>query len=140
MTIFAGAIAGAALLAAVPALAQDFTPEQIIQRHMDFGAKNDAQGMAGDYADDGVILSAGRSVRGKAAILASFTQMLGPAPSSPAKMNIRPVKITSDGDVGIVFWDVPGGPHGEDTFLVRRGKILVQAVFIGATPDAPAKP
>lgn len=138
-TRLAAAVAGLALTAAMPALAQDFTPGQIIQRHMAFGAANDARGMAGDYAEDGVILSAGRAVRGKAAILASFTKMLGPEPSSPAKMDIRPVKITSDGDVGIVFWEVPGGPHGEDTFLVRNGRILVQAVFMGATPEAPAR-
>jgi ketosteroid isomerase-like protein len=139
MKIIAAAIAGAALVAAVPALAQNFTPEQIIQRHMQFGAANDAKGMAGDYADDAVILSAGRAVRGKAAILESFNRMLGPAPSIPAKMDIRPVKISSDGDVGIVFWQVPNGPHGEDSFLVRHGKIVVQAVFLGATPDAPAR-
>jgi len=136
-SIFAAA-AGALLLIAAPALAKDFTPEQIIHRHMAFGAKNDARGMAGDYADDGVILSSGQVVRGKAAILASATRLLG-KPGGPPKMDIRAVKITSDGDVGIVFWQVPKGPHGEDAFLVRHGKILVQAVFLGATPEAPAR-
>ena len=136
-TTIAAALAGAALLAALPAAAASFTPEQIIHRHMDFGAKNDAAAMADDYADDGVILSAGQAVRGKAAIRASFARMLGPTRGGKAKLDIHPVKITSDGDVGIVFWEVPGGPHGEDTFLVRHGKVLVQAVFMGATP-APA--
>jgi ketosteroid isomerase-like protein len=139
MKIITAAAACAALMTALPAMAQGYTPEQIIQRHMQFGAANDAKAMAGDYADDGVILSPGRAVRGKAAILASFIQMLGPEPSSPAKLDIHALKITSDGDVGIVFWEVPNGPHGEDTFLVRDGKILVQAVFIGATPGAPAR-
>jgi ketosteroid isomerase-like protein len=137
--IIAALAAGAAILAALPAMAQGYTPEQIIQRHMQFGAANDAKGMAGDYADDGVILSAGQAVRGKAAIQAYFTRMLGPSPSTPAKMDIRAVKISSDGDVGIVFWEVPNGPHGEDSFLVKDGKILVQAVFMGATPGAPAR-
>ena len=137
MKIIAGAITCAALLAAAPALAKDFTPEQIIHRHMAFGAKSDTAGMAGDYADDAVILSAGQVVRGKAAIRASINRLMGP---KAPKLDIHPVKITSDGDVGIVFWQVPGGPHGEDAFLVRHGKILVQAVFLGATPAAPAKP
>ena len=128
--------AGLSLLAGTPALARDFTPEQIIQRHMAFGAKGDVAGMAGDYAEDGVILSAGTVVRGKAAIHASIARLLGP---KGAKMDIRPVKITHEGDVGIVFWQVPNGPHGEDAFLVRHGKILVQAVFMGATPSAPAR-
>ena len=128
--------AGLSLLAGTPALARDFTPEQIIQRHMAFGAKGDVAGMAGDYAEDGVILSAGTVVRGKAAIHASIARLLGP---KAAKMDIRPVKITHEGDVGIVFWQVPNGPHGEDAFLVRHGKILVQAVFMGATPAAPGK-
>jgi hypothetical protein len=126
---------GAVLLAALPAAAASYSPEQIIHRHMAFGAKKDAAGMAGDYADDAVVMTAGQVVRGKAAIRASINRLLGP---QAAKMDTRPVKITSDGDVGIVFWDVPKGPHGEDTFLVRHGKILVQAVFMGATPAAPA--
>ncbi len=130
--------AGAALLAAVPAMAKDFSPEDIIHRHMAFGAKNDAAGMAGDYADDAVIMTAGQIVHGKAAIRASVERMLGPK-GSPAKQDFRAVKITSDGDVGMVFWEVPKGPYGEDTFLVRHGKILVQAVFMGATPAAPGK-
>ncbi len=140
MNILASALAGAVILAGAPAMAQDYTPEQIIQRHMDFGARNDAAAMAADYADDGVILQAGRVIRGKPAILAYFTQLLGPAPASPAKMDIRPVKISSDGDVGVVFWAMPSGPHGEDSFLVRHGRIQVQAVFLNASPEAPAKP
>ena len=39
--------------------------------------------------------------------------------------------------VAIIFWEVPGGPPGEDAFLVRHGKNLVQAVFMGAKPGAP---
>lgn len=134
--LVSAAFAGA-LLVSAPALAGDLTPAQIIQRHMQAGARNDAAAMAADYAEDGVILQPGRAVQGKAAIRASFERMLGAHPGGPAKMDIRPVKITSQGDVGIVFWQVPGGPHGEDTFLVRRGKILVQAVFPGATPASP---
>ena len=133
-TIIATAALGAVLLASAPALAKDYTPEQIIQRHMAFGAKSDTAGMAGDYADDAVIMTAGQVVRGKAAIGASINRLMGP---KAAKLDIHPVKITSEGDVGILFWQVPGGQHGEDAFLVRHGKILVQAVFMGATPAAP---
>lgn len=140
MKLASAALAGALVLTAAPAFAQDLTPEQIIQRHMQAGARNDAAAMAADYADDGAVLQAGRAVQGKAAIRAWFEQLLGPAPSSPAKLDIHPVKITTSGDVGIVFWEVPNGPHGEDSFLVRHGKILVQAVFPGATPQAPAAP
>ena len=135
-TIIAAALAGVVLLAGLPATAAAYTPEQIIHRHMAFGAKSDLAGMAGDYADDAVIMTAGQVVRGKAAIRASINRLLGP---KAAKLDIHAVKITSDGDVGIVFWEVPKGPHGEDTFLVRHGKILVQAVFMGATPAAPAR-
>ena len=135
-TIIAGVLAGAALLAGLPAAAAAYTPEQIIHRHMAFGAKNDTAGMAGDYAEDAVIMTAGQVVRGNAAIRASINRLLGP---KAPKQDFRAIKITSDGDVGIVFWEVPKGPHGEDAFLVRHGKILVQAVFIGATPAAPAR-
>ena len=126
--------AAALVLAAVmagQAYAADLTPEQIIQRHVDAGNKSDAAAMAADYADNAVVLQPGQAVQGRAAIQAMFGRLFG----GPQKVTITPTKIWSDGDVGFVTWEANGGAiKGTDSFLVRGGKILVQAVFIGAQP------
>ena len=119
------------------AFAADLTPEQIVHRHVEAGNRGDAAAMAGDYADDAVMLQPGQAVQGKAAIQAAFTRLFGPG---APKLTITPIKIWSEGDVGFVSWEANGGAiKGTDDFLVRGGKILVQAVFMGATPAAPGK-
>jgi uncharacterized protein (TIGR02246 family) len=136
--MFGGLIAAAAL-AAAPALAQDFTPEQIIQRHVAAANRGDAAAMAGDYAEDAAVLELGRAIHGRAAIQAAFEGIFG----SKAKMKftVTPTRIWSDGDTGFITWTANGGTvKGSDTYLVRHGKILAQAVFIGGGPPAPAPP
>jgi ketosteroid isomerase-like protein len=130
-------LAALAVLAAAPALAQaaDFTPEQIIQRHVDAGNRADAAAMAADYAEDAVMLQPGQAVEGRAAIQAAFARIF--SPTAAQKLTITPTRIWSQGDVGFVTWEANGGAiKGTDSFLVRGGKILVQAVFIGAMPAA----
>jgi opacity protein-like surface antigen len=133
--ISAAAIVLAAAVAG-QAFAADFTPEQIIHRHIEAGNKGDAAAMAADYADDGVMLQPGQAVQGRAAIQAAFTRIFGGA----QKLTITPLKIWSEGDVGFVSWEANGGAiKGTDDFLVRGGKILVQGVYIGGAPPAPAR-
>lgn len=133
----AAALALAAAMAG-QAFAADLTPEQIIQRHVDAGNRSDPAAMAADYAEDAVMVQPGQSVQGRAAIQAAFTRLFGPG---APKLTITPVKVWSEGDVGYISWTANGGAiKGTDDFLVRGGKILVQAVFIGAGPPAaPAK-
>jgi ketosteroid isomerase-like protein len=129
------AMAAAAALAAAPAGAQDFTPEQIIQRHVEAANRGDVAAMAGDYAEDAAILEPGRAVHGRAAIQATFDGVFGP--SARIRFTVTPTRIWSDGDVGFITWTANGGRfQGSDTYLVRHGKILAQAVFIGAAPPA----
>jgi ketosteroid isomerase-like protein len=132
-------LAALTLLCAAPALARaaDLTPEQIIQRHVDFGAKGDAAAMAADYAEDGVVLQPGQAAQGRAAIQAMFARIFGPG---APKVTITPTRIWSQGDVGFITWEANGGAlKGTDSFLVRGGKILVQAVFIGGAPPPAAQ-
>ena len=130
------AIAFAAVVAA-PALVQaaEHTPVEIVNRHLAFGNAGKYDAMADDYAPDGVVLTAGKATRGQAAIRGMFKAMLGPG-AKPS--NIKPIKVWSEGEVGFVSWEMnPGTPQavkGNDSFVVRHGKIIVQAVFIGGAP------
>jgi hypothetical protein len=136
MIRFSATATGLALAAAVAgqAFAADLTPEQIVHRHVDAGNKSDAAAMAADYADDAVVLQPGQAVQGKAAIMGMFSRLFGGA----QKITITPTRIWSQGDVGFVTWEANGGAiKGTDSFLVRGGKILVQAVFIGGAPPGP---
>ena len=127
----------AAVLAAAPALAADFTPEQIIRRHVEAADRGDAAAMAADYAEDAVMLSPGRVVRGRAAIQAGFEGIFGP--KAPIKFTVTALHIWSDGDVGFISWTANDGRFkGSDSYLVRHGKILAQAVYIGASTEPPA--
>jgi len=118
--------------------AATLTPIQIAQRHMEFAAKGDVDAIMGDYADDAVNLTAGKSVQGKAAIRQIFTGMMAKLkpgePSPVAAMKI--VKSWEEGEVGYITWQL-GAVTGTEEFLVRDSKILVQAVFV--SPAATAK-
>ncbi len=129
-------LVAAAVLAAAPAFARDFTPEQIIHRHVEAANRGDTAAMAADYAADARVLEPGRSVRGRAAIKAMFDGVFGPA--AKLKFTVTPTRIWSQGEVGYITWTANGGRFkGADTYVVRHGKIQVQAVFIGAQPPAP---
>ena len=122
----------AALFAAAPAMAAQLTPVEIINRHMEAGAKNDVAGVLADYADDAVVLNGAQSTQGKTAIGAMYKTIL--VPNGPVA-GIKPVKVWSQGDVGFVSWEA-GPRKGTDSFLIKNGKIAVQAVFIGVGPPA----
>lgn len=134
------------VLAAGAAHAQDSTPAEIVQRHVDSGDNIDA--IMADYADDAVVLQAGRTLQGKAAIRQFYVGMFGPRPAAappaqgssppaggPPKMTVD--KVWQDGNVGFVNWHM-GPTHATEEFVVRNGKIDVQAVFMNGGP--PARP
>ena len=139
MAALAAALA-AATVAAAAAHAQPapLSPTDIVGRHIAAGNAGDLDAMAGDYADDAVVLQPGQAVQGKAAIRAMFAGIFGPG---APKMTITPPKVWQEGEVGFVTWTANGGAiRGQDSFLVKNGKIEAQAVFIGAPPAPPAGP
>jgi uncharacterized protein (TIGR02246 family) len=115
------------------ALAAGLSPEDIIHRHVDAGNRADAAAMAADYAEDAVVLQPGQATQGRDAIQTLFGRIF--SPNAAQKVTITPIKIWSQGDVGFISWEANGGAiKGQDSFLVRDGKIMVQAVFIGGGP------
>lgn len=136
-TSLAGVALAAAAFTAAPALAAGLTPLEIVNRHMAAGAKADVAAIVADYADDAVVLNGASATEGKAAIGAMYQAIL--QPGGPVA-GIKPIKVWAQGDIGFVSWEA-GGRVGTDSFLVKDGKIKVQAVFIGQGPPAapPAK-
>ena len=131
---------------AATAFAQaELSPVDIVNRHIAFANKGDVDGMVGDYAEDGMTITAGKVTAGKPALHAMFAGMIGggaakPGAPAPPKPVIKNLKIWADGDVGFVAWEMGSGTpqavKGTDAFLVRHGKIVVQTVFIGGEQPA----
>ena len=131
-------IAAAVLIAAAPAVGQELTPEQIIHRHVEAANRGDAAAMAADYAEDAEILEPGRAIHGRAAIREAFEGIFGSR--AKTKMTVTPTRVWSDGDTGFIAWEANNGAiKGGDTYLVRHGKIIAQAVFIGGGPQPPVR-
>ena len=138
----------AMLMLAGMAQAAPLSPTDIIHRHTAAGAKSDLDAIMADYADDAVVLQAGKAFQGKAAIRPLFARMFpkrpaaGAAPVAAATGKARPsMKVTrvwQEGNVGFMTWEM-GPIHATEEFLVRNGKIAVQAVFMSGAPQAAAK-
>jgi SnoaL-like protein len=135
------AVAAMAALSATTASAAALSPTDIVNRHIAAAAKLDVDAIMADYADDAVVLQAGQAVQGKAAIRAMFERIFprpaaGSAPPAGApQMQVK--KVWQEGNVGLANWTM-GPVNGSDSFLVRDGKIVVQAVFMAPPPAPPA--
>lgn len=120
-----------------PALAQHFTPAQIVERHVNSGGNIDK--IMEDYADDAVVFQQGRAIQGKAAIRVLFERMFPPraagAPPRPAAANPNPPRIWEEGDVGFMVGQL-GPVMLTEQYLVRDGKIVLQAIFMGSPPPS----
>ena len=121
-----------AALVAAPALAQTFTPEDLIRRHLDFMAKGDADGIANDFAVDGAAIFGATAAVGRDAVRAQFAKMVAGA----AARSIKADKIWSEKNVGFLQWEA-GPVHGADVFVIKDNKIQSQSAFVAA-PSGPA--
>jgi len=131
MAAFAAVLVAAATTQAQAAAP---SPSDVVNHHMSVVNTGNIDALISDYADDAVVLQAGQATQGKAPIKAMLTPLFGP---DAAKLNIVPTKIWQEGDVGFVTWTANGGAlKGQDSFLVKNGKIEVQAVWIGGAPPA----
>lgn len=139
MKYFAGAMS--AMLLAGTAQAAALTPTEIVNRHI--GAKGDIDMIMADYADDAVVLQAGRAIEGKAEIRKLFERMFPkrpqgadavPAASEPAaRPAMKVTRVWEEGNVGFLNWEM-GPTKTTEEFIVRDGKIAVQALFMTTDP------
>jgi hypothetical protein len=122
------------------------SPIDIVHRHVSSGGNIDA--IMADYADDAVVLQAGKAYQGKAEIRPLFEKMFAGRPAAPASGTppatrpaggMRVNKVWQEGDVGLMTWSA-GPMNATEEFLVKDGKIKVQAIFMSRAPaPAPAQ-
>ena len=143
--IKAGVAALAAFMMTGAAIAADLTPTEIVKRHTASGGNVDA--IMADYADDAVVLQAGKAFQGKAAIRGLFEGMFrrpaaGAAPAAPpppppagapAPAAMKVTRVWEEGNVGFMTWE-RGPMHATEEFIVKGGKIAVQTIFISMAP------
>jgi ketosteroid isomerase-like protein len=125
----------AACLVAGVAQAAAVSPAEIVKAHV--AAGGDLDKLMADYADDAVVLQAGRVLQGKAAIRAFSAGMFAkrPASGSPARSApaMKVTRVWQEGDIGFVTWEM-GPVKATEDFVVRDGKIAMQAVFMNGAP------
>ncbi len=134
MNLKLASLAALAALVATPALAQTFTPDDLIHRHLDFMAKGDADGIANDFAPDGVAVFGATAAVGRDAVRAQFARMV----SNPGTRAIKADKIWSEKNVGYLQWEA-GPVHGTDVFVIHDNKIQSQSAFVAGPPPAAPK-
>jgi hypothetical protein len=118
------------------------SPIDVVNRHVASGGNIDA--IMADYADDAIVLQAGKAYQGKAAIRPIYEKMFGGRPAAPAGTagtppaagGMKVTKVWQEGDVGLMTWTA-GPMNATEEFLVQDGKIKVQAIFMSRAP-APA--
>jgi hypothetical protein len=138
----------AALIAAGTAQAAELSPTDIVNRHVSSGGNIDA--IMADYADDAVVLQAGKAYQGKAAIRPLFERMFAGRPAAPAPAagapapaarpaggGMKVTRVWQEGNVGLMTWQA-GPMNATEEFLVHDGKIQVQAIFMSRAPEAAA--
>lgn len=130
-----GLAAIAAMLVAGTAQAAD-SPSVVVARHMAAFNKGDLPAMMADYADDAVILQATGAAQGKAAVQAVFARVAAPPANGAPRLQLTVTRVWEEGNVGFVTWTA-GPLSGTDQFIMRDGKIVVQAVFMATPPAAP---
>jgi ketosteroid isomerase-like protein len=138
-------VAMAALAFASTAQAADPTPTEIVQRHTSAGGNLDK--LMEDYADNAVVFQQGRAIQGKDAIRALYARMFPQRPagaqaagqaapaSRPASGGMKVTKVWEEGDVGFMTWEA-GPVKATEQFLVRDGKIVLQAIYMSGAPQA----
>ncbi len=130
----AGALA--MIFAAAAGQAAPLSPTDIVNRHVSSGGNVDA--IMADYADDAVVLQAGKTFQGKAAIRPLFERMFaGHAPGAKPFGGMKVTRVWQEGNVGLLTWQA-GPMNATEEFLVQDGKIKVQAIFMSHAPDAAA--
>lgn len=130
-----------ALILSGAAHAADRTPTEIVQRHTSAGG--DLDRLMEDYADDAVVFQQGRAIQGRDAIRALYAQMFPPRPAGAERpaptraggggMNVT--RVWEEGAVGFMTWEA-GPVKATEQFLVRDGKIVLQAIFMSGAPTS----
>jgi len=104
------------------------TTMEVVRHHCQVLAKGDVEATLGDYAPDAFIFTPGGIVRGHENIRAFFTGSVENCLPPDAVQEF--ISETYEGELGQIVWRAESRfvsiPFGTDTFVVRRGKIVMQ--------------
>ncbi len=111
------------------------TQEVVKQHHAKVGTKvKDVEDIIADYADDAIFIMPDKTLKGKEAIRAAFTEFFKGFPN----LSFTESKIIIEGDMVLVMWngesDVGTIPYAVDTFIVRNDKIQRQTCRLAFVP------
>jgi hypothetical protein len=134
-----GIAAMAAMMMAGTAQAAEISQIDIVKRHMEAVNAKDIEGAVADYSDDAVMIQPGKVTEGKAALRALFLNGFSRVPAG-ARLGMEIERIWQEGEnIVSAPWHKGTTLNGIDKFLLRDGKIVVQAVFLSGEPPMPAK-
>ena len=98
----------------------------VLERHLKALAAGDVEALIRDYAEDAVMISGPKPLRGRGAIEKMFTAIAANPPQI-----IEDVRVV-EGDVAYITWHNDRVAFGTDTFVIRNGKIVCQTVALKA--------
>jgi hypothetical protein len=112
------------------------SPEAIVTRHLSAINSGDLDAAVAVYADSAIFITPDGETKGKTAIRYVLAGVLatvrGDSAGSRALIAVKQKYFTKT--VGFIVWTQntgkPGEVQGSDTFVVRRGKIILQTAFL----------
>ena len=109
-------------------MASDDQTKAVLKHHLDSFLALDFAEVLADYTDDSIVMTPTGTFRGIQELQEAMGQMAGlftPENLSQFKMVSQDVQ----GEVAYVSWSMGDAvPFGNDTFIVRDGKIAVQTI------------
>lgn len=107
--------------------------ELVVRNHLQaFLEQRGVPAIVADYDDDACVLSEDGTYRGRHEIAAFFEGFIASLPPDGIRrFSLRSLRI--EGDVAFITWNVGSEwPLGTDSFVVRRGKIVLQTFALHA--------
>ncbi len=103
--------------------------KEIVDRHLKCFGISDLGGILSDYAPDAVMFTENGTLRGVNEIKPLFQALIAEFEKPGAAFSMKLQSV--EGDVGYILWNAETSDNvyelGTDTFIVRRGKIIVQS-------------
>ena len=105
------------------------TTREVLDHHLKTLGAGDLDGLVSDYTDDSIIIGPDGVVRGRKAIRQMFEFFLSGL-LKPGTYDFGVDKLHVDGEIVFIMWHADcqeaNIPFAADTFVIKRGKILVQ--------------
>ena len=108
------------------------TSMEVVDHHLEALEQGDLDNLMSDYADDAVMIFPEQTLTGRAAIRDFFTDAIEQYGAQALAGVVPSKKVQADELIYVVWTQHPGtdqAMRGVDNYIVKDGKIKVQAVF-----------